>query len=325
MSTFFESPALLFLVFAAIPAALFVLVRFRRVREQLLTAGQRGWQGSRVTEAISIRTVFFVLSWVLVTIAAAGPRWGTRLEPVREQGAAVVFVLDVSRSMTVEDIPGSRLDYAAQYASRLADELPGVPCALVVFKGEALLLVPLTTDRRSLQDGLRAANPGMISAPGSVPAFAVRTAAKAFPSSLAVSRYIVLLSDGEQTQSSLVEAAAELRSGGITLLAAGTGTGQGAEINVYPGNGKVKIHRSCLESVLLEDAVRAVGGESRYVTATDPGSAVRILEVLAAGADGTKNTVYASRTVMRYPVFLVGAILSFCAALAAGGVSWKRS
>lgn len=325
MNAYFESPGVLVLAFAAIPAAVYVIIRFRRVREQLFSVGQRGWQGSRVTEAIIIRTVFFAVSWMLVCTAAAGPRWGTRLEPVREQGAAVVFVLDVSRSMTAEDLPGNRLEFAVQYASRLAGELSGIPCALVVFKGTAQLLIPLTTDRRSLQDGFRAASPGMISAPGSVPAGAISTAVKAFPPSLAVSRYIVLLSDGEQTQGSLVEAASGLHAGGITLLAAGVGTVSGAEINAFAGSGNVKIHQSRLDSILLEDAVRAAGGESRYVLAANPGSAVEILERITSGMGGTKNTVYASRTVKRYPIFLAGAIMAFCAALVAGGVSWKRS
>jgi len=325
MSTFFESPGLLFLVLAAIPATLYVFVRFKRVREQLSSAGQRGWQGTRVSTAIVIRTVFFSLSWVLLVFAAAGPRWGTRLEPVREQGAAVLFVLDISRSMTADDIPGGRLEFAVQYASRLAEELPGIPCGLVVFKGEALLQIPLTTDRRSLQDGLRTASPAMITAPGSVPGIAVRTAAKAFPPSLAVSRYIVLLTDGEQTQGSLVDAASDLRASGITLIAVGMGTVQGAEINAYAGSEKRAIHRTHLEKALLEDSVRAAGRESRYVEALQPGSAVEILDSISAETGSVKKTVYASRTVKRYPVFLVGAILSFCAALTAGGLSWKRN
>lgn len=325
MSALFDHPLVLLLAPLALPAALYVLRRFTRIREQLSLAGGNGLQGAHLASVMLFRSVFLSLSWMLLVIAAAGPRWGVRLEPVREQGVAVVFALDISRSMTVTDIPPDRLSFAAQYAARLAGELEGVPCALVLFKGDAFLSLPLTTDRRALMDALYSVAPAMLTVTGSSPERALHIAAKAFPRALSVSRYIVLLSDGEQTSGSLDAAAAELRKQDITLFAVGVGTEEGMELDVFPDPENTRMHLSRLNSALLEEAVNAAGGNSRFFNASSAGSGSAILKEIEGGTVQGKKTILTPRTVRRYPLFLASAILAFCAALISGGVSWKKA
>ncbi len=325
MSSLFEHPLVLLLVPVVIPAALYVFQRFARIREQLSLAGGSGVHGEHLAFVILFRTVLFSLAWILLVFAAAGPRWGVRLEPVREQGAAVVFALDISRSMTVSDIPPDRLSFAARYAARLAGELDGTPCALVLFKGDAFLSLPLTTDRRALMDALYSVSPEMLTVTGSSPERALYTAAKAFPSSLSVSRYIVLLSDGEQTTGSLVDAAGELRKQDITLFTVGVGTAGGLELDVFPDPENTRMHLSRLNTGILEQAAEAAGGNSRYFNAASAGSGSQIIGEISGGAEQGKNSLLVPRTVKRYPLFLAGAILAFCAALVSGGITWKKS
>lgn len=325
MNGLFESPLVLVLAVFALPAALYVLRRFARIREQLSFAGGNDLPGERLAVAVLLRTVFFSVAWVLLIIAAAGPRWGIRLEQVREQGSAVVFALDISRSMTVSDIPPDRLSYAARYAARLAGELDGIPCALVLFKGDAFLSLPLTTDRRALMDALHSVSPAMLTVTGSSPDRALRTAVKAFPAALSVSRYIVLLSDGEQTSGSITDAAGELKKQDITLFAVGVGTVDGMELDVFPDPENTRMHLSRLNPVILEQAADAAGGSSRFVIATSPGSGSSIVEEIKSSTEQGRKNMLAPRTVKRYPAFLAGAILAFCAALVSGGVSWKKS
>lgn len=324
MSTLFEHPLVLVLLPLAFPAALYVFRRFSRIREQLSLAGGDDLHGEQLAFVILFRTMFFSLAWVLLVFAASGPRWGVRLEPVREQGAAVVFALDISRSMTVPDIPPDRLSFAAQYAARLAGELEGTPCALVLFKGDAFLSLPLTTDRRALMDALYSVSPSMLTVPGSSPERALYAAARAFPSSLSVSRYIILLSDGEQTSGSLVNAAGELRKQETTLFTVGVGTADGLELDVFPDPENTRMHLSRLNPVILEQAADAAGGNSRYFDAAGAGSGSEIIKQISSGTVNGKNSILVPRTVKRYPIFLAGAILAFCAALVSGGITWKR-
>lgn len=325
MSTFFDAPLILLLVLAALPAALFVLRRFLRIREQLSLAGGSGWPGETLTAAMMLRTGLFSAAWILLVVAAAGPQWGIRLEPVREQGAAVIFAVDISRSMTVSDIAPDRLSFAAQYAARLADKLPGIPCGLVLFKGDAFLSLPLTTDRRALMDALSSVNPAMSTVTGTSPARALHVAATAFPRSLAVQRYIILLTDGEQTSGSIAAAAAELKTQGITLFAVGVGTADGMELDVFPDTENTRMHLSRLDTRALDSAVRSAGGDSAYINAVQAGSALAIIEHISSRTEQDKKTSLTARTVKRYPYFLFGAILAFCAALASGGWVWKKS
>ena len=325
MNKYFERPLVLLATFAVIPAAIFVIYRFKRICEQLLISGHTGLGRRFFSASIYFRTILFSLAWVFLSLAASGPQWGTRFELVREQGSTIIFALDISRSMTVSDISPDRLSFAAQYISLLAEELQGIPCGLVLFKGDAVLSIPLTTDRRALMDMLSIANPDMISVPGSSPGSALNTAVKAFPSAQAASRYILLFSDGEETAGSIADAASELKAKGITLITLGVGTKSGAELDAFPGPDKSRMHRTQLNEGLLKEGAQVAGGESRYIFASEPGSALSIITQIQSDSLSGRKTVHTAKIVKRYPLFLIGALLSFSLALAIGGGVWKKS
>ncbi len=80
-------------------------------------------------------------------VAAARPRFGTAVEPSLRRGLDLVVLLDVSRSMTAEDVHPSRLERAKADVRRLVERCRGDRVGLVAFAGRAVVKVPLTVDR----------------------------------------------------------------------------------------------------------------------------------------------------------------------------------
>lgn len=326
MSVTFAHAGRLALALAAVPALAVFYFRFRRLGRNLLPLVSRSSADpiAPLSRALAVRSAFLSLAWVSLAVAAAGPRWGAELVATRREGSSVVFVLDVSRSMTVADVAPSRLAFASAYASRLADSLPDSRLGVVLAKGDAVLSIPLTTDHRSVADLLASASPALLSRKGSNPARGIIVALDALSAAGADSRAVVLLTDGEQPAGSFDEAAREVRSSGATLVIVGVGTITGAEIDPTPLDEDGATVRTALREDALRAAARVAGNGSAYVAGAERGSAKVALDAISPKAAQGRNLSYSSKPVDRYGVFLLLAIVMFCASFLSGGLSWRR-
>jgi len=314
----------------AVPAGLFYWLRVRKATVSLLpfiAAAERtrgGTGGYSLERSLGVRGACFALAWILLAFAAAGPRWGTKLVASRQEGSSVVFVIDISRSMTLGDVAPSRLSYAAQYASLLMERMERTPCGLVLAKGEAILALPVTTDHRALRDLLASLSPALLTSPGSAPGKGVIAALSAFPKNSAQSRTIVLFSDGDETGSSLDDAARAVRTSGARLLIVGCGSAAGAAIRIYPDSDNQETHDSRLREDLLEKTAASAGNGSFYVQGNETGSAFRVLDAVLSSAALGSRLVYSSEPVTRHFEFLLAALAAFLAGILTGGFVWQR-
>jgi Ca-activated chloride channel homolog len=322
VSTIFDYPFFLLLVPAALPPLLLVCFRISRLLRALpllCSVDPRVYARS-----LYARTICYTAAWIMLALAAAGPRIGTRIITVREEGSAVVFVLDISRSMAVRDLPPDRLSFAARYSAMLADRLVGVPCALVLAKGSAVLALPLTADRTAFLDILGSLSPAMLTSPGSGLASGLRTAIAAFPENSTASKFIVLLSDGDETSGSLDDAASDVRFAGVNLVSIGIGTEAGSEIDAFPFREGADMKLTRLRVDLLKNAAVIAGGSSVYIDGTEVGSALRIAEIISSPSGRELAITHSSEPVSRHAEFLFAALVFFAVGLAAGGAVWKN-
>jgi Ca-activated chloride channel family protein len=327
----FAHPERLALALAVLPALVFFLFRFRKLGTNLMPLVSRSGSDpiKTLSFALGFRSALYVASWIMLAIAASGPRWGSELVATRQEGSSILFVLDVSRSMEVTDVSPSRIAFASAYASMLESELADerfgiVRIGVVLAKGDAVLALPLTADHRAVLDILGSASPAMLSYKGSNPAKGILVALDSFSSASADSRTIILLTDGEQTTGSLDEAARAVRTSGATLVIVGVGTKVGSEIDAKPGDGESDTIRTVLCEDALRAAVRAAGRGSVYVTGTDRGSAKAVIEAVSVRSGKERKLSYSSKPVDRYGGFLVAAILLFCASCLSGGLAWRK-
>ena len=207
-------------------------------------------------------------------IALARPINGFRETGAVDSGRNLLIALDISRSMETQDVKPSRLEEARAAAYELIEALPTDKIGLIVFSGEADLVVPLTYDHTALRDALEQVNRGWAGAGGTNFGRVLRKAMQDFKRSAPEgTNALVILSDGEDTVDSSPEITEEARQNGLLVITVGIGTATGAPIPDEESetglwqdrNGKHVISKLNAES--LQNFAKSTGGSFYAMTA----------------------------------------------------------
>ena len=162
----------------------------------------RGWRAlAQRGRAPRDGTVLLIGCVACLIVAIAQPRWGRLAAPPVPPGHDVVLMVDVSRSMGVEDAVPNRLAAAIEAAESLVNALardPANRAAVVAFAGRGVLRCPLTENLGAVLAALRRLRPGAVRPGGTDLGAALDTARDALgPEEHAEGRAIVIFSDGE--------------------------------------------------------------------------------------------------------------------------------
>ena len=236
-----------------------------------LKAASPSGAGARRLVLVLLKTVAFVL----VVIALARPQAGTVEAKVHREGVDVVLAVDVSGSMLAEDFTleskrASRLEVVKSVVDEFVVARPDDRIGLVLFGARAYTQCPLTLDHGWLRQNLARAQVGMIE-DGTAVGSGIATAVNRLRASTAKSKFVVLLTDGQQNAGTLTpqtaaEAAAAL---GIKVYAVGAGTRGLAPFPATDFFGN-KVYRP-MSVDIDEDALKKVAEitHARYFRATD--------------------------------------------------------
>ena len=221
-----------------------------------------------------LRATLVTISILLMAMALAGPRFGKNTREVSREGVDLVIALDVSRSMYARDIAPSRLERAKNEIKQMLDELSGSRVSLVVFAGDAFIQCPLTSDYSALRLFLDAAEPSMIPTQGTDFSAALSKAMDAFETASSDvqtdprSRAVLFVSDGENHGGNLQETVEKAREAGITLFAAGVGTGEGGPIPLYEDGQRTGYKRDrsgqIVQTRLHESSLKTLAANGAY-------------------------------------------------------------
>lgn len=182
----------------------------------------------------SLRRVRVALGWAAAAwaiLALARPQLGSRTEVQRTEAIDLVLVLDLSRSMRVEDIAPSRLARARLEAERLIELLPGQRVGLVGYTSVALPLSPLTVDGRHLRLQLERAEPELMPRGGTRLAEGIEMALQMLQNVQSeAERAMVVFTDAEDHGGGAEQAAREAREAGVRVHVVALGTAKGLPI-----------------------------------------------------------------------------------------------
>ena len=193
---------------------------------------------------IFARAVFLLLAVGFAVIALTRPQWGTHQELIRREGLDVMVVLDVSRSMDVEDesLGGfSRLEKAKLEIGRLKKRLPGDRIGLVLFDRDAFIHCPMTLDHSAIDLYLDIVKADLMPAEGFGTRLSrgISAALKGFDPESEQSRIIVVFSDGEDFDDKLDEAIKEAKDMKVKVYSVGVGSRKGGLIPIKNREGQV--------------------------------------------------------------------------------------
>ena len=182
------------------------------------------------------------LFWLLLACALAGPRLPLETADARQtrHDMDVLIVLDVSPSMAAVDVAPNRLLRAKLKLQDFAAGLHGERIGLIVYSGEAGLLLPLTRDIQAFSDVLALPIETLFEDKGSHLAAALDLARRTLADT-GRSRAVLLLTDAEASSLSgdagnaTVNAARALKTAGIPLSVLMLASDAGAAIPLADG------------------------------------------------------------------------------------------
>ena len=223
-----------------------------RICDAQLLAHMTAGQDSSPGYALPAWILGAVLS--LGIIAAAAPSWSKLSHPIMEATDARVIVLDLSRSMLVQDVRPSRFEHALAAASEFIDSDYAGETGLVVFAGSAFVLSPLSRDADTLLAFVEAVHPETMPQDGSNLELAITTARDLLAASLGDSAQILLISSGDSHNQDLlhnnaVQAAFDAAAEGLRISVLGIGSVAGGPMLDQKGGlmrdsvGRIEISR----------------------------------------------------------------------------------
>lgn len=286
----FEHPELLWLLTLLPVMALVALWNFRWRKKTLQAMGEPGTLQKMMPNYSRGKRI---LKWWLTAtglafliIAAANPLLGKQEREKEAKGVNLFIALDVSNSMLAEDLTPNRYLVARQFIKRLIDRLKNDKIGLIMFAGNAYLQMPLTTDHDAASVFLPTMTPGSVPTQGTSLSDAMEVATKAFERTKAESRVLMLITDGEDHEEGVMEAAKKAHEEGITLLTVGLGTPKGAPIpdivngrrRGFKSDREGNIVLSKLNENILQEVARIGGGAYFRLT----GSTTQLNEVMKA-------------------------------------------
>jgi len=227
------------LFFLLIPVAFIQYRNYKLGRKEFQKVKGTGSPGS-LFDAFTVKWVFVSLFYFLALVFIILSLLGIKSEKknIKEIPSAVdvVFTLDISRSMLADDSAPNRLERSLNLINNIIGRLDAARFGLVVFKGQGIILVPVTEDKEAVNLAIDVISPSMFTASSTNMAAGLETALKAFPEGEERRRVIVFISDGEAHFGNVTEIAASAKENDILIDVLGVGSIDGGQIPV--GDGK---------------------------------------------------------------------------------------
>jgi Ca-activated chloride channel homolog len=262
---------LVFLLLALIPVMILWYVRKNNKRQSAIIISDTSARGlsSWKTSVRHLPFVFRLLAIICIIAALARPQTMFEEQNAEGEGVDIVLCIDVSGSMTAQDLKPNRLEAAKNVAIDFVNRRPTDRIGIVIFSGESFTQCPLTTDKRVLVSAIENIRNGLLE-DGTAIGSGLGTSVDRLRSSKSASKVVILLTDGENNGGLIdPQTAKEIAKAFLVkVYTIGVGTDgyapqpQNTPLGVVMANSKVSI-----DEKLLKEIARETGGS--YFRAKD--------------------------------------------------------
>jgi Ca-activated chloride channel family protein len=297
--------------------------------QQMNTRQANRGSGGKRLPAISLWLI-----WLLLLVAAARPTWIGEPIELPDSGRDLMLAVDISGSMQIEDMQvgkavATRIEAVRQLGAEFIASRKGDRLGLILFGSNAYVQSPLSFDTATVRRFLLEAQIGFAGQDTAI-GDAIGLAVKRLKERPAESRVLILLTDGQDTASSVqpLEAAQLAANLGIRIYTIGIGADQMTLPGLFGSSfGSRQVNPS---AELDEDSLQKIAGLTggQYFRARNPQELANIYEVLDELEPVEQEVVtYRPRQALGYLPLLLALLVSFALALRhllrAG--SWRNS
>jgi Ca-activated chloride channel homolog len=255
----FAHPNLLYLLLAIPLLVSWYVFRQRDPDASIQLSTLKGFSGVPASPRVYLRHIPFALRMIaiaFIVIVLARPQSLNTWKNVETEGIDIMVTLDISTSMLARDFKPDRIEAAKDIGIQFISGRKSDRIGLVVFAGESFTLCPLTSDHVSVVNLFKDVKTGLIE-DGTAIGSGLATAVSRLKDSDAISRVIILLTDGVNNKGEIAPlTAAEIaKTYGVRVYTVGVGT-QGeapypmqTPFGVRYQNMKVEIDESLLTQI----------------------------------------------------------------------------
>lgn len=304
-------PGLLWLLLILVPLIVWYIMRQRESRPYMNVSSTRAFDNIKSSWKVWLMHGCFVLKLVAISaiiVALARPQTFDSFAKSHIEGTDIVLALDISGSMNATDIRPTRFRAARDVATEFVKERENDNMGLVVFSGESLSLMPLTTERGSLINAIRQYVPGSL-IDGTAIGDGIASAINRLEPGLAKSKSIILLTDGTNNAGDVAPStAAEIaKQKGIRIYTIGVGTDGSITIPDPYGYSS-----TTMETKIDEESLRSIANLTggKYFRATDK----KMLENVFKEIDKLEKTkLDVERSTTAEENFMPWVLIALCA------------
>ena len=240
--------------------------------------------------------LFRLFALAAIIIALARPQTKNEEQRAEGEGVDIVLCIDVSGSMTAQDLTPNRLEAAKRVAIDFVNKRQTDRIGVVIFSGESFTQCPITTDHAVLVTSIENIHNGLLE-DGTAIGAGLGTSVDRLRTSNAKSKVVILLTDGENNGGLIDPKTAKeiAKVYGVRVYTIGVGTDGYAPqpvntpMGVMMQQGKVTI-----DEKLLKEIAGETGG--KYFRAKDN----RGLENIYAEISGLEKSKVEVTTIARY-------------------------
>ncbi len=265
--------------------------------------------GSWKTMTRHLPFVLRLLAMAFIITALARPQTTFEEQNAEGEGVDIVLCIDVSGSMTTQDLLPNRLEAAKHVATDFVNKRQTDRIGVVIFSGESFTQCPLTTDHGVLITAIQNIRNGLLE-DGTAIGSGLGTSVDRLRSSKAKSKVIILLTDGENNGGLIdPQTAKEIaKAFSIKVYTIGVGTDGYAPqpvqtpMGIVMQNGKVSI-----DEKLLKEIAGETGG--KYFRAKDNAGLVGIYDEIDRLEKSKVEITTITRFTERFFPFILAALV----------------
>jgi Ca-activated chloride channel family protein len=231
------------------------------------------------TKSLSKPLLLWSLAWLCGMLAMAGPRWNyTEVQAFRPE-KDLVIVLDLSTTMSAQDVKPSRVIQARERIEDLLNMSRGITVGLVAYAAVPHMIAPLTDDTQTLRNLLPAIDTSLVTLQGDRLKPALEMAARMLDAEPGNSKSILVISDGDFEEHDA--AGLKKAAGGAAIYTMSVGTAEGAPIAEDNGGWVKDSDGRMLIAKVRTDKLQALGA---YIGGSDSDSGIKSLVARINGA-----------------------------------------
>lgn len=309
----FYHPGILFLLLVNIPLVVWYVMKWRDSNPSVGMSSLSTLKIFRATFKVGLMHFCFALQLIAVSciiVALARPQTHDSLRSSSIEGTDIVIALDISSSMLATDLQPNRIDAAKEVASKFVSQRLNDNIGLVVFSGESLSLMPLTTDKAALVNAISSTKTGALN-DGTAIGDGIASSINRLVTGQAKSKSIILLTDGTNNAGDVAPstAATIAKQKGIRIYAIGVGTNGSIRITDPYGFSTTTMETK-IDEAALTNIANVTGG--KYFRATDSRMLRQVFEEIDALEKSKINVNNFTQTEENFMPWILGALCAMC-------------